>query len=407
MSKRVIFLDLHCNGFILKNLSHVIFKHSVALKHDFLLYYLLSQDKIEVFNFVSKQDTRLLKGLTIFGGIWQRIWPHLSWLENYIVMKVNHVEVKPIYSVDDIKSSDIIISYIHQPDAMPILSKFPGIKIISLLHFFGEKDEARLIRTVNPDIVFSEAYLNKYSKMFQKNFSWYQGEYLLIPFKYQPRFRNKKPFGQRKVRAVAMGTVTKRSTEDFVAVYGTDCYQPLRGQIYENKEALSDILDCLIHPFVEKEVKITSDMSAPKRIYKKITKLFSEQQKQYFSFDMVEKYNEYQMAICPEDAQGMPGIGFVEAMACGCAYIGLNYGAYRDLGLIEGEHFIGYDGSLKDLRNKIEYYMQKEHQKELATIAEKGQSYVCTNFSEEVVAKSFFQKLFAVSKRLLQDEDRK
>ncbi|UZD42481.1 glycosyltransferase [Selenomonas sputigena] len=400
MKRRVIFVDLHCNGFIVKNLSHVLFKHSVALKHDFLLSHLLTDDSIEVCNFVSKKNTCLLKGIQVFGGIWQKIWPHLSCLENLYVMRINRLSsIKPIYSIGDIRPTDIIIGYLNQPDALSIMEDFQGLKTVSLLHFFGETNEALLLRTVNPDVIFSEAYLNKYSKMFQKNFSWYKGEYLLVPFKYHPRFQSKINFSQRKVRAVAMGTVTKRPTKEFVAVYGTDCYQPLRGQIYEHKDDLSDILDCFISPFIEKDVKITSDMSIFQRIYKKVMKLFSEQQKQYFSFDMVEKYNEYKMAICPEDAQGMPGVGFVEAMACGCAYIGLDYGAYHDLGLIEGVHFIGYDGSLMDLRKKIEYYMQADHQEELALIAENGREYVRANFSEDVVAKRFFQALFSISKK--------
>ena len=75
MKQRVIFLDLQCNGFIIRNLSHVLFKHSIALKHDFLLSYLLNDSRIEVCNFVSKKETCILKELKILGGIWQQIWP--------------------------------------------------------------------------------------------------------------------------------------------------------------------------------------------------------------------------------------------------------------------------------------------------------------------------------------------
>ena len=119
---------------------------------------------------------------------------------------------------------------------------------------------------------------------------------------------------------------------------------------------------------------------------------------------MVEKYNDYKMAICPEDAQGMPGIGFVEAMACGCAYIGLDYGAYRDLGLVEGIHFVGYDGSLSDLRQKIEYYMKEEHQEALAEIAANGMVYAREHFSEETVAENFVKELLETTRRRLRGE---
>ena len=404
MKQRVIFLDLQCNGFIIRNLSHVLFKHSIALKHDVLLSYLLNDSRIEVCNFVSKKETCILKELKILGGIWQKIWPYLVWIENWYVMHLNHLSIETIYSIRDIRPTDIVIGYLLQRDALSAMKGGDGVKVVSLLHFFGEEKEAQLLRSVNPDILFSEAYLNKYSKMFQKNFSWYQGDYILIPFKYQSRFQCKKEFAQRKTRAVAMGTVTKQETEEFVAVYGTVCYQPLRGQIYENQEKLSDIIDCYISPFHEKDTNIPVDANVFQRIYKKIKNLYAGQQKNYFSFDMVEKYNDYKMAICPEDAQGMPGIGFVEAMACGCAYIGLDYGAYRDLGLVEGIHFVGYDGSLSDLRQKIEYYMKEEHQEALAEIAANGMVYAREHFSEETVAENFVKELLETTRRRLRGE---
>ena len=71
-----------------------------------------------------------------------------------------------------------------------------------------------------------------------------------------------------------------------------------------------------------------------------------------FSFDMVAKFNEYKMCIVGEEITGVPGIGFVEGMVCGCAYIGLNNGLYEQYGLKEGVHYIGYDGTLPDLTEK-------------------------------------------------------
>ena len=43
--------------------------------------------------------------------------------------------------------------------------------------------------------------------------------------------------------------------------------------------------------------------------------------------------------------------------------------------------------------------MQADHQEELALIAENGREYVRANFSEDVVAKRFFQALFSISKK--------
>ena len=102
---------------------------------------------------------------------------------------------------------------------------------------------------------------------------------------------------------------------------------------------------------------------------------------------MVESFNNYKMCIVGEEILGIPGIGFVEGMACGCAYIGIDSPAYRDWGLIPGKHYITYDGSKEDLRRVIEYYQQAEHQIELETIAETGCEFVRKNFNGDTVAK--------------------
>lgn len=92
------------------------------------------------------------------------------------------------------------------------------------------------------------------------------------------------------------------------------------------------------------------------------------------------------MCIVGEERYGIPGIGFVEGMACGCAYIGLNNGLYDQYGLQEGVHYIGYDGTLSDLKAKIEYWQKAENQERLESIARAGREYVRFNFNKQIVA---------------------
>ena len=108
---------------------------------------------------------------------------------------------------------------------------------------------------------------------------------------------------------------------------------------------------------------------------------------------MVDKFNEFKMCLVGEEILGIPGIGFVEGMACGCAYIGQNLGYYEDYGMKEGVHYIGYDGTLEDLKSKIKYYQQPEHQEELERIANAGYEFAQTHFRGEVVAKELLEKL--------------
>jgi hypothetical protein len=70
------------------------------------------------------------------------------------------------------------------------------------------------------------------------------------------------------------------------------------------------------------------------------------------------------MFIVPEEISGLPGIGFVEGMKCGTAFIGKECKMYSDLGLINGINYIGYDGTIGDLINKIIYYQNSAEELE-------------------------------------------
>ena len=128
------------------------------------------------------------------------------------------------------------------------------------------------------------------------------------------------------------------------------------------------------------------------------------QQKQYYSFDMVEAFNDYKMCIVGEEILGVPGIGFVEGMACGCAYIGLDSPMYTDLGLIPGKHYITYDGTIENLKKVIEYYQADEHQEELEKIAKTGCEYVRENFRGDKVAKKLIDDLIEQQERWLEEK---
>ena len=130
-------------------------------------------------------------------------------------------------------------------------------------------------------------------------------------------------------------------------------------------------------------------------------KFFLGHQKKYYSFDMVEKFNDYKMCVVGEEINGLPGIGFVEGMACGCAYFGQTVGYYEDYGMKEGVHYIGYDGTLDDLKAKIGYYQQPEHQQELETIAKAGCEFVRSHFNGPAAAKSLFNNLIDAQRRWL------
>ena len=115
---------------------------------------------------------------------------------------------------------------------------------------------------------------------------------------------------------------------------------------------------------------------------------------------MVEKFNEYKVFLVGEEILGIPGIGFVEGMSCGCAYIGQR-GLYEQYGMQEGVHYIGYDGTPEKLIETIRYYQLPEHQLELKRIAENGYQFAKEHFKGEMVAKNLMDKLISERNKYL------
>ena len=218
------------------------------------------------------------------------------------------------------------------------------------------------------------------------------------------KFKNIVPFSQRKNKAFSVGTITYKKHPEFLAVYGDPCDQPIRKLVKDNPDFFEKTADSYSSDYLEdddvKEIKPNDNFII--KTYKRIHNRFNTgHQKKYFSFNMVEKFNEYKMCIVGEEILGVPGIGYVEGMACGCAYIGLDSPMYRDLGLIPGVHYIAYDGSKEDLRRVIEYFQADENQKELAQIARSGCEFVRNNFCGNKVAQKLVHDLLFLQKEWL------
>lgn len=215
------------------------------------------------------------------------------------------------------------------------------------------------------------------------------------PYSFKNRFKKIKPFVQRKNKACATGTMAFCEDEEFIQVYGSSSYQPIRKKIYDNKDKITEYIDSFIAVYTEKELKpINKNQSFFKRLYNQIhNDIYCGQQKTYYSFDMVEKYNDYMMFVSTEDINGSYGVGCFEGMACGTAMIGIHSGIYEDLGMEVYKHYIPYDGTLSNLCEVITYYQKAEHQDELKKIAECGYNFVINNFTEEKVGKLFYQNM--------------
>lgn len=394
--KRVVFVNLHSDWMLLRTAMVYIFKYSTAIKHGYLLKFLLEHPKeYEVCNYINDRgfslytngNGALIKFLNLFSGI-----------ENKITLKKNGINpklIKVLRKPEEIRKDDIVILYNICHCGLRGMENVKAFKALSMLHFHGRKEEDDDIRKANINCFFNEVNLSETSALFKKYYS-VDKPWIIHPFVFAERFQNIRPFKERKNKCFSTGTITYKEHEEFLSVYGDPCDQPVRKLVKDNPDYFKDTVDCYSSDYLEDNPgkTINTKDNAIVKLYKKLyNRTHVGKQKKYFSFNMVEKFNEYKMCLIGEEILGVPGIGFVEGMACGCAYIGIDSPMYRDLGLIPGRHYIAYDGTKEGLKAIVEYWQKPENQDKLEEIAKNGCEYVRANFNGDAVAKKLMDDL--------------
>ena len=386
--QRIVFVNMHSNVMLVRTAGSIVFKQSSAMKHRYILDSLLTNSSVEVCSYINRNGFS-------FGHGFNKIYPFLRlfrFAEHRFVMKKNKLDAKKIRilrSEKDIRKDDIIVLYVKYPYQFDGMERVNAFKAVSLIHLMGNYVECSdLLLKVQPDYLFGESNFFNFNDEFKDKFKWFDSKnFCLLPFVFEDRFRQLTPFQQRKNKAMSVGTIT---------FYKGEVTQPSRQQIKENAVELEKYIECYNEYYKEgfktKEVLPTDGFV--NRVLKDCYNITHEgKQKKYFSFNMVEKFNEFKMCIVGEERHGIPGIGFVEGMACGCAYIGLNNGIYEQYGLREGIHYIGYDGTLSDLKAKIEYWQKVENQERLESIARAGCEYVQSHFNKNIVSSDFLSAI--------------
>lgn len=400
--QRIVFVNLHADWMLLRVAMVYVFKYSAAIKHGYLLKYLLDNpDKYEVCNYINDRGFSLF---TNGSGSLMKFFNLFSGLENRITLKKNNIDVGAIPVLrhpSQIKEDDIVILYNVCNEGLRGMNEIKAFKAISMLHFHGRANECRLIKEAGVDCLFNEVNLQKTSEIFRRYYDL-DLPWVIHPFVFAERFRNLKPFKERKNKCFSTGTITYKKHQEFLSVYGDPCDQPARKFVKDNPEFFSKTVDCFSSDYLEDNPgkTIKSGDLLPVKIYKKLyNRTHVGKQKKYFSFDMVEKFNEYKMHLLGEEILGVPGIGFVEGMACGSTFVGIDSPMYRDHGLVPGKHYITYDGTKEGLKSTIEYWQRPENQDRLEEIARTGCNFVRENFRGEKVAESLMSELSSLQQR--------
>lgn len=396
--QRIVFVNLHSDWMLLKTASVYLWKFSAAVKHGYLLNYLLESPEYEVCNYI---NDRGFSSLRTDNELLMRFLNLFRFLENRYTLNYNGIDSKKITVIkkaEDIRPDDIVILYNICNDNYYGVENIHAFKVLSMLHFHGKKNENALIEKADIQCYFNEVNLSLSSELFRKYY-FVEKPWVVIPFVFAERFQNMKPFKERQNKCFSTGTITYKLHEEFLSVYTDSCDQPARKFVKDNPEFFKDTVDCYSSDYLEDNAgkKINPGDNSVVKLYKKIyNRTHVGKQKKYYSFNMVEKFNDYKMHLLGEEILGVPGIGYVEGMACGSAYIGLDSPMYRDLGLIPGVHYIAYDGTKEGLRATVEYWQRPEHQEELEQIAKRGCEFVRDNFCGQKIAKELIEKLVSM-----------
>lgn len=234
------------------------------------------------------------------------------------------------------------------------INNFKGKKFFHLMDYYI--DIARIHRFLTEgkvDYVICHGQLDKNSDFFNFCYPEYNGKVVSLPFGYAERFCYQKPFAERQKLAVGLGCInlmrdqklSDEQTREMRSFFPDRIYQhEVRAFLRDNEKDFEECIKCYFP---------------------------SDEQQKDFSYDAVERMNDYQMFINDAGFSGFPPGRTYEGIASGCVMVAAESEIYSDLGFINGINYIGYpEGNYDEMRRRINYYIQ--HQDELYMIQQES-----------------------------------
>lgn len=405
---RLVLVNPHTHTFG-RSVSGALFRRKDFLKYDYFIKYFVKNKNREVVFFIDGMRTSF-NGVGLSALFSLKI---IAFTELFVWMLLNGINPLKIRVYFDVKrldpKRDIFFDFsrslVDIDDQSKLkLNQFEGVSIVHFTHYF--KDVRKLsnyIRTLSSCIIVAENDLTE-NEYFRKFFPFVKNVYQL-PFAFRARFISRTDYDARINKCLALGSITRIRNKEFLDFFrDAEGLHPMRKAIYGQVDAYKNEIDSLIKGFDDTTNvrKVNSNDSLASRLAKKylpffiLEKLYPTAQINYFKFNIVDKFNNYKMFICPEESVGLPSINVFEGMACKCAYIGIEDPMYTNIGIIPEVHYIAYKkDDLEDFILKIRYY--QSHPDELKKIAEKGYDFVKRNLGREKVAEVFWRDLEVIS----------
>jgi hypothetical protein len=385
---RLTLLNPHADDFIKSPVSFWLVRRRALTKYAYLIDEPLSRG--EHVDVLVDGTLSAIFGQDIFARLphWMRI--SLLWIEIAIWKRINALDGRVVvhWSPKTVRSRDFlyIFSYKSCVGAFPVRKKIIEQfhhKIINLSHYFiRTAEKAANIGSLSNVTLAADADFRR-NEYFNYFFQAHQ-PILVLPFVIPRRFRVITPLGKRRGICAATGSFHNLIEEtppeyyrDFIGFFKSDTYHPVRKMLFMARDELKDWLACRISPYREND-----DQSGPTAKLLTLLRL-DLRQTSYFSFDVVDFYNDNKFAIVGEESSGLPAIGFFEAMACGCVMLGQAGSYYDGLGLEAGRHYLTHDGSIASIRSAIDVTLDTPGK--LEELSQAGYDYIAERCSSRVV----------------------
>ena len=395
---RLVIYRPHTHVWFKRSIQHLLIGRHYPAKYEPLLDWMLKSD-IKISFSTTLVRSEGLKGLILYilNPIALLIW---TFANNISINRVNFVFTKKQLLDNDVLffmhygnfTNEHIETAKYGRTLAENLKDFKIFKLGHMTHYqYNSKIGSDNLSTLKPDLLIAENNLQRNSKYFNYHFSNITLSFECLPYVASDRFHSIKPFTERLNKLIATGTLTyKIKDQNFEDFFHTDELQPFRRVLYNNAHFYPKQIDSIISDLNAERQK---DENIKVGLFGKLRKFLSKPQKDYYKKDLLDIYNSYMMFTVTEEISDLPAIGFVEGMACGCVFIGLENVMYTDLGLIPGVHYVTYDGSFDDFISKVRFYQRPENISKLEIIAENGNNFVNKNFRADHVYSNFFNKI--------------
>jgi hypothetical protein len=404
---KFVFYRPHANIWFKNTVGRILKRKLFPNKYAPLLEYLL-QSEVDVYFSTDLPHDSSLKSLfkAAFDGFELVLWCFLN--------RINFSKVSLIFRKKSLEKGDILFlmhygNLTNETEEGAIQGMVPAqslgalniLKVVHLTHYaYCPTTGAHNLALLKPDLLVAENNLENNSNYYNKYFKISESQFLCLPYVAASRFKNTKPFLQRINKIVVTGSITyKMKSPEFIDFFAADELQPMRRKLYEQATHYKKQMDCLVSDLnASRVVTETKDTQSQGTSAVHVIES-SSAQFDYYKKDIVEIYNSYTMFAVPEEICGLPAIGFVEGMACGSVYFGLDDPMYQNIGMNPGVHYVSYDGTVIDLMAKVNYY--QEHPTELIKIGEAGSKFVLEYLNPTVIYSKFVRQLkLVLSKKI-------